>query len=126
MTDPQTLDALMAGKVPGSVRVRRTTWTTSEWFTPYFMTKHLAWHGLDEHGGGYADGTEAKDWLIIPKTRTVKLYGAVIRDCEGGLHMSRDLYETLDEAKKSWHSEPGASICIALTDQPLATVEVEE
>ena len=69
-----TIDELMAGKEPGSIRI--TTGAQSAWFKPYFKAADGRWYGLDENGEPDNWWSEANIWFVYtepkpPKPKTV-------------------------------------------------------
>jgi hypothetical protein len=65
-----SLDELMSGKVPGSVKVRKEKWPMKDWFIPYFRVSGF-WHGLseDEKATAYEGGDNTWQIYTAPKPK---------------------------------------------------------
>jgi hypothetical protein len=79
-----TLDEIMSGKVPGSVKVRKDTWDSKFWFIPYFKVESV-WYGLnqddlhDRYNGSYdmwqihiapKPKKTVYEWMYIPNGKS--------------------------------------------------------
>ena len=124
-TDQQTLDAIMAGKGRGSVRVRGKAWRDGQFFAPFFKDRADNWCGHDQESMPRTFGAGNAIWLVIPKTRTARYFGLLVEiDKSGCVELDTLAFENEATARK-YCGETNRRF-VALTDQPLATLEVEE
>lgn len=64
-----TIDELMEGKEPGSIRVCLPEWSEGRFFSPYFRTK-TDWHGLNENlTDDYWSATNCIDWHLYEEPK---------------------------------------------------------
>ncbi len=71
----KTIDELMEGQEPGSIKIRRSYWVEDIYFIPFFKTKPGTWHGLDEDEYGFYYEGNNEGWILyIPPKRKVKMW----------------------------------------------------
>jgi hypothetical protein len=87
----KTIDELMEGQEPGSIKIRLNTWMSEQYFIPYFKAGRTGrWYGLDERGGRYSYSRSSRpDWHIYepPKTK-VKMWQWLIKGSDGTYYLS--------------------------------------
>jgi hypothetical protein len=67
-----SLDEIMSGKVPGSVKVKRPSWTNGEYFIPYlYSPRDGFWYGLDheQRHDRWLDTIQDFDIYTAPKPK---------------------------------------------------------
>lgn len=103
MTKLQTIDAIMEGREPGSVKVRDPKWDY-DYFIPYFRDVGGTWHGLQAEGyPAMWPGNCAEYELVRPVTA---YYQWLMRDRRyGSYRVSFDFYKSRDEAAKCIDTE---------------------
>lgn len=120
-----TIDELMEGKAPGSVKiVRQHSLQHTAIFCPYFKTCE-GWHGVNEEGTQAIWRDNGWFWKLYtePKKKKV-LRPAILRfPITGRFQLSMALYESAEHALKS--EDPDYFICLA-PDSYAVEVEVEE
>lgn len=58
-----TIEDLIAGKTPGSIKIKKANWENGKYIVPYFYDERLkSWYGL-ENKAGVCVG-EAPDWML--------------------------------------------------------------
>lgn len=117
-----TISQLMEGKVPGSVKVRRSGWYADEYFVPYFIDQEGDWRGTIEGGGATYMTDERDDWTLYtePK-RKVAMYLWAIQHEEGGTVWQTSAYYATDAHLRK--ENPNASMIQRLD---YTKIEVEE
>ncbi len=68
-----TIDELMEGKVPGSVRVTHYGWDNNKYFTPYFKSQNK-WYGLSHLNTKDSWVDDSASWQLYtgPKKKVVR------------------------------------------------------
>lgn len=78
-----TISELMAGKVPGSIKITYSTWSSRAWFQPFFEHKNV-WYGLRDHGDKDNNPNGPNGWDIWqePKKKIKKVLWIDCTACE--------------------------------------------
>lgn len=74
-----TIDELMEGKEPGSVRVFRKGYDADEWFRPYYKTKK-DWWGLTQSSLCHACSSLHDDWQLYEEPKPKPKRKIVLRE----------------------------------------------
>ena len=70
-----TITELMQGKAPGEIRIMLSSWSNSQWFRPFFVTRKQDWYGItqDDIATGHS-AMSSSGWQLYtdpPKTVTM-------------------------------------------------------
>lgn len=120
-----TIDELMEGKAPGSVKIARANWDRGTFFSPYYKDKYKRWTGPDEEGVTWHDEGTYREYKFYsePKKKKV-LRPAIYRSALNSLSLTTNLYESIEEAQVDFTKNKLARfICMAPDSY---AVEIEE
>jgi len=86
-----TITEMMAGAVPGTIKVRHVDWKDDQFFIPYFMRGNNVWYGDDASvfkiGAIYPCVTDSDNWELyiepVSKPKTTRFEWIVYnQDCD--------------------------------------------
>jgi hypothetical protein len=96
----KTLDQLMEGKAPGSVKLCSADWDSDRYWCPYFKDADGDWVGIDcdgftTHAAAYS--TRYKIYTLPRKT--VRMWPVVMRDKRHFVWISSRLFKSVTDAE---------------------------
>ena len=110
-TKLQTIDEIMEGKAPGSVKIRNPEWPPDALFIPYYrIASENRWYGVDNVGVscGFRGDTPGYE-VVRPKTA---YYQWLMRSREGERYRtSLAMFASEDEAVKCINNEYWEAVC---------------
>lgn len=98
MSKLQTIDEIMEGREPGSVRVRQGHWHQDVWFAPHFRDHGGTWYGLSKDG--YASDYPGNYSMFEIVRPTVAYYQWVVVQAEGFPYVPDFMYSSEEELRK--------------------------
>jgi hypothetical protein len=80
----KTIDELMEGQKPGTIKITRESWENGKYFVPYFKDDENFWWGLTADGNTDWQSASTKRWITYaPPKKKVKMWQWLIKDAEG-------------------------------------------
>lgn len=104
----KTIDELMEGREPGSVKITCEEWNKIDWFIPHFVDSRGYWHGLDNYGVCLSFILGNPMWKIWtePKKK-VKMWQWVFKHKERDEYIVQDtLFKNKEDASESYYWKP--------------------
>lgn len=94
---------LMEGKAPGSVKICHSTYSSFEWFRPYYKDSNDNWHGLLEDDRTLTT-TIVDDWHLWspPKKKKTLYQWAIKQDGHDNWSVSKFYYEGDGQLKEGY------------------------
>ena len=79
----KTIDELMEGQKPGTIKITRESWENGKYFVPYFKDDENFWWGLTTDGNTDWQSASTKRWVTYsPPKRKVKMWQWLVGSAE--------------------------------------------
>lgn len=119
-----TIDELMEGKAPGSVKIICPGWGPDEYFVPFYRDKTHDWCGLDDAGDSLGFDATHSRWKLYTEPKKKKVLRPAVYKQGADFLLSPMLYESLEKAKE--HLEAVGYFKVQSMAPDSYAVEVEE